>query len=59
MTTVCSTFIFVSPNGLNAIEGVTIPLTLGYGLGLACCVVAVVWFAAWHRKFNNNEKNKL
>ena len=59
MTTVCSTFIFVSPNGVNAIEGVNIPLSIGYGLGLACCVVAVVWFTAWYRKFSNNENNKL
>ncbi|MBR7055300.1 MAG: carbon starvation protein A [Prevotella sp.] len=56
MTTVCSTFVFVSPNGLNAINGVSIPLSVGYALGIACCVLAVVWFATWKNKYQNNHK---
>ncbi len=44
MTTVCSTFIFVSPNALDMNNPV------GYGLGCACLVLALVWFFAWYRK---------
>ena len=44
MTVVCSTFLFVSPQafGLN--------VTIGYGLGAAVLVTALVWFCCWHRK---------
>lgn len=43
MTTVCSTFIFVSPQALEL--GPT-----GYALGGLVLVVACVWFFAWYRK---------
>ena len=49
MTTVCSTYFFVSKQMLQ-LGGV------GYALGIACLVVACVWFVAWYRK---ETKNKL
>ena len=52
MTTVCSTFLFVSPNGFNALLpqlGLgTIPTNVGYILGIACLVIAFVWFCKWN-----------
>lgn len=44
MTTICSTFIFVSPQflGLNA--------TLGYTLGGVCFLIACLWFILWYIK---------
>ena len=48
MTTVCSTFIFVSPNALG------LPLTIGYILGGCILVVAIVWFTVWHDRFVKN-----
>ena len=43
MTTVCSTFVFVSGQAFG-LRGWT-----GYGLGLLVLVVAIVWFARWKR----------
>ena len=43
MTTVCSTFVFVSGQAFG-LQGWT-----GYGLGLLVLVVAIVWFAHWKR----------
>ena len=52
MTTVCSTFLFVSPNGFNALLpqlGLgTIPTNVGYIMGIACLVIAFVWFCKWN-----------
>jgi carbon starvation protein CstA len=52
MTTVCSTFLFISKQALH------LPETVGYPLGIACLVVACVWFAVWYRKEKalNNEQ---
>lgn len=47
MTTVCSTFIFVSKQAMG------LPLALGYGLGAAVLVIAVVWFFAWLKRYRN------
>ena len=44
MTTVCSTFFFVSKQTLHLSGNV------GYILGVACLVVAIVWFCIWYRK---------
>ena len=44
MTTVCSTYVFISRQMLH------LPEPLAYGLGIACLVVAAVWFAVWYRK---------
>ena len=44
MTTVCSTFLFVSRQALG------LPEEVGYPLGACCLVVACVWFAVWYRR---------
>lgn len=48
MTTVCSTFLFVSKQAFNMGEA-------GYWLGGVCFVVACVWFALWLRKAKATE----
>ena len=58
MTTVCSTFLFVSPNGFNALLpqlGLgTIPTNVGYVCGVVCLLLAIVWFS----RFLGKERNK-
>ena len=44
MTTVCSTYVFISRQMLH------LPEPLAYGLGIACLVVAAVWFTIWYNK---------
>ena len=44
MTTICSTFIFVSPQFLGLNE------TLGYILGILCLLIACIWFMWWYQK---------
>ena len=44
MTTVCSTFIFVS-NQAFGLQG-----WVGYGLGLAVFAVAIIWFVRWKKQ---------
>ena len=44
MTTVCSTFFFVSKQMLH------LPESVGYPLGGVCLIVAIVWFCIWYRK---------
>ena len=54
MTTVCSTFLFVSR------QAFALPEPLAYGLGLACLVVAAAWFTLWYRKEVGKESaNKI
>ncbi len=54
MTTVCSSFIFVSPTAF----GNDIPTNIGFMLGGLCLLIAIVWFTIWHRKWvKNNNKN--
>jgi len=48
MTTVCSTFIFVSKQALG------LPLPIGYSLGVLCLVVAIVWFFVWKGKYKKS-----
>ena len=50
MTTVCSTFFFVSKQTLH------LPESVGYSMGGACCIVAVVWFCLWYRKYQKNHQ---
>ena len=51
MTTVCATFLFVSK------QGFALPPALGYSLGIATLVAAIVWFCLWHRKYTQKEKS--
>lgn len=44
MTTVCSTFLLVSPQALH------LNLTVGYSIGAVILVIACVWFFVWYRK---------
>ena len=44
MTTVCSTFFFISKQTLHLSESV------GYPLGVTCLVIAAVWFFLWLRR---------
>jgi carbon starvation protein CstA len=44
MTTVCSTFLFVSKQAFQ------LPVSIGYPMGILCLVAAIVWFALWYRK---------
>ena len=52
MTTVCTTYIFISQQMLH------LPESVGYPLGFACLVVAYIWFAVWYRKEKNKQGNK-
>ena len=51
MTTVCSTFLFVSKQAFH------LSPTLGYSLGCACFVVALVWFVVWKNKYEKKHSN--
>ena len=51
MTTVCSTFLFVSNQAFY------LPAEVGYPLGIACFVVACVWFTLWYRKYKQSINN--
>ena len=44
MTCVCSTYICIAPEGLGLSH------TVSYGVGIACVVVAAVWFYIWINK---------
>jgi carbon starvation protein CstA len=44
MTTVCSTFLFISKQAFG------LPETIAYPLGCACLLIAIVWFCLWYRK---------
>ena len=50
MTLVCSTYICIAP------EGLSLPQPVSYGIGVACTLVAVVWFVTW---FNKESKKRL
>jgi len=50
MTTVCSTFLFVSKQAFH------LPESVGYPLGVLCFFVALVWFCVWYRKYQNNHQ---
>ncbi|MDE6451199.1 MAG: carbon starvation protein A, partial [Odoribacter sp.] len=44
MTCVCSTYLCIAP------EGFGLSRMFSYGVGLACVVVAIVWFIFWKTK---------
>ena len=50
MTTVCSTFLFISKQAFH------LPETIAYSLGALCFVVACVWFGLWYRKEVKSDK---
>ena len=50
MTTVCSTYVFISRQMLH------LPEPLAYGLGIACLVVDAVWFTIWYNKQERNQQ---
>ena len=52
MTTVCSTYVFISPQMLH------LPEVVGYPLGIACLVVAIVWFTVWYKRHSNSMHNE-
>lgn len=55
MTTVCTTFLFVSEQAF----GGWIPRPVGYALGISCLAIAVIWFVLWLRKYNNTAKCEI
>ena len=50
MTTVCTTFLFVSKQAFH------LPGTIAYPMGIACLVIAIVWFILWYLKFKKTQK---
>ena len=52
MTTVCSTFLFVSHQAFGMSESV------GYPLGIAVLVFSFVWFQVWHSRYEKNKTIK-
>ena len=50
MTTVCSTFLFVSKQAFG------LPGEIGYPCGAVCFVIACVWFTMWYRKYQQSIK---
>lgn len=44
MTCVCSTYLCIAPEGLQLSHPVS------YSVGVACVVIAIVWFVVWKRK---------
>lgn len=44
MTCVCSTYIFIAP------EGLSLSPAIAYPMGGLCVVIALVWFVTWYRK---------
>ena len=50
MTTVCSTFLFVSKQAFH------LPESIAYPLGIGCLLVAIVWFAIWFRRERKTNK---
>ncbi len=51
MTLVCSTYICIAP------EGLSLPHTLSYIIGVLCTITALVWFIIWHRKTYSSDNN--
>lgn len=51
MTTVCSTFLFISK------QAFFLPKIIAYTLGAICFVIALVWFLIWYRKETNKQTN--
>ena len=52
MTTVCSTWFFVSKQALY------LPGMVGYVLGIVCLGIAIIWFALWFMKYQKKSLNQ-
>lgn len=52
MTTVCSTYLFISKQALGMQPAVA------YTLGAAVFAVALIWFAVWRTRYNKTTKNQ-
>ena len=50
MTTVCSTYLFISKQALH------LPEPLAYSLGGICLLIAIVWFFLWLRKYQRSNQ---
>lgn len=50
MTTVCSTYLFISKQALQ------LPEPLAYSLGGICLLIAIVWFFLWLRKYQRSNQ---
>ena len=50
MTTVCTTFLFISKQAFS------LPEWPAYGLGMACLCVAIAWFCIWYHKETKRNK---
>ncbi len=48
MTTVCTTYLFVSKQAFG------LPQNVAYPLGALCFVIACVWFGMWYRKYQKS-----
>ena len=46
MTSVCSTYICIAPEGLSLPQGIS------YIIGGICTLIAAIWFIAWHKKYS-------
>ena len=44
MTTVCSTYLFISKQAFG------LPEEVAYPMGIGCLVIAIVWFVLWYKK---------
>ena len=53
MTTVCTTYICIAPEGLQ------LPAAVSYVIGLVAFLVAVVWFVSWKRKADATRMSPL
>lgn len=47
MTGVCVTYICCAPEGLG------LPMPVAYGIGGACLLISVVWYAVWRKNYNS------
>lgn len=48
MTSVCSTYICIAPEGLSLPQGIS------YIIGGICTLIALTWFIAWYRKYRKS-----
>ena len=46
----------MKPFGCHSNKMLHLPEPLAYGLGIACLVVAAVWFTIWYNKQERNQQ---